>query len=110
MDAQNLEEKGPMTNNERQYYEKWQRSVQENQLLTEMVQTFQQKIEELRMKIKTIEEKESTCKEKKETVTKDYYTDEEILAKETEWIRVKNKSKKRKMNFTLSPVKVHQQI
>jgi hypothetical protein len=33
----------------------------------------------------------------------EYQTDEEELAKETEWIRVKHRTKKRKMNVTPSP-------
>jgi len=33
----------------------------------------------------------------------EYQTDEEELAKETEWIRVKDRTKKRKMNVTPSP-------
>ncbi|XP_053968803.1 uncharacterized protein LOC128870229 [Anastrepha ludens] len=33
----------------------------------------------------------------------EYHTDEDELAKETEWIRVKHKTKKRKMNTTPSP-------
>jgi hypothetical protein len=34
----------------------------------------------------------------------EYYTDEEELAKETEWIRVKGKkNKKRRMDTSLSP-------
>jgi len=36
----------------------------------------------------------------------EYFTDEDELAEETEWIRVKNKSKKRKMNTSPTP---HQQ-
>jgi len=33
----------------------------------------------------------------------EYQTDEEEVAKETEWIRVKHRTKKRKMNVTPSP-------
>ena len=41
-----------------------------------------------------------------ESTRVEYFTDEDELAEETEWIRVKNKSKKRKMNTSPTP---HQQ-
>jgi hypothetical protein len=33
-----------------------------------------------------------------------YFTDEEELAEETEWIRIKNKGEKRKMIISLTPL------
>ena len=38
-----------------------------------------------------------------DTTRVEYFTDEDELAEETEWIRVKNKSKKREMNTSPAP-------
>jgi len=39
-----------------------------------------------------------------EVIRVGYFTDEEELAEETEWIRAKNKSNKRKMNTSPTPL------
>jgi hypothetical protein len=48
----------------------------------------------------------ATTSSNQESTRVEYFTDEDELAEETEWIRVKNKSKKWKMNTSPTP---HQQ-
>ena len=61
-----------------------------------MIEEMQLQIAELENKFKTSEAmgNANTSSNQEETRV-DYFTDEEQLAEETEWIRVKNKSKKR---------------
>jgi hypothetical protein len=61
-------------------------------------------IAELENNFKTLGEKENDTTSSIQEVTRvEYFTDEE-LAEETEWIRVKNKGKKRKMNMSPTPL------
>ena len=48
----------------------------------------------------------ATTSSNQESTRVEYFTDEDELAEETEWIRVKNKSKKLQMNTSATP---HQQ-
>jgi hypothetical protein len=62
-------------------------------------------ITELENKFKTFEETGNVNSSSNQEVTRvEYFTDEDELAEETEWIRVKNKGKKRKMNMSPTPL------
>jgi hypothetical protein len=63
---------------------------------------LQQQVVLLQNKLKEMEEKLNPVEEAKDK--EDYYTDEEELTKEMEWMRAKNKSnKKRKIETPLTP-------
>jgi hypothetical protein len=73
-----------------------------------MIGEMQLLIAELENKFKTSEVMgNANTRSNQEATRVEYFTDEEEFAEETEWIRVKNKSKKRKMNT--SPTPLHQQ-
>jgi len=74
-----------------------------------MIGEMQLHIAELENKFKTSEVMgNANTSSNQEVTTVDYFTDEEELAEETEWIGVKNKSKKWKMNT--SPIPLQQQL
>jgi len=71
-----------------------------------MVNNLQKNIEELKanaMRMGATELKGLAVPIPSSSKESEYQTDEEELAKETEWIRVKHRTKKRKMNVTPSP-------
>jgi hypothetical protein len=69
---------------------------------------MQLQIAELESKFKTSQVMENANTSSNQEATRvEYFTDEE-LAEETEWIRVKNKSKKRKMNTSPNPLQQQQ--
>ena len=69
-------------------------------------------IEEMQLYIAALENKfkasevmgNANTSSNQEATRVEYFTDEEELAEETEWIRVKNKSKKRKMITSPTPL------
>lgn len=63
--------------------------------------------DELTLKYKELEKKYIPSTTEKKTV--EYHTDEDELAYETEWIRVKQNRKKRKLNTSLTPPPKQQQ-
>ena len=82
--------------------------LKKNQL-SDMIGEMQLHIAELENKFKTSEVMgNANTSSNQEVTTVDYFTDEEELAEETEWIGVKNKSKKWKMNT--SPIPLQQQL
>jgi len=91
--------------NEQVLYNEWQKVIAGKKQLSDMIEEMQLQIAELENKFKTSEVmgNANTSSNQEETRV-DYFTDEEQLAEETEWIRVKNKSKKRKMNTSPTPL------
>ena len=74
-----------------------------------MIGEMQLQIAELESKFKTSQVMENANTSSNQEATRvEYFTDEEELAEETEWIGVKNKSKKWKMNT--SPIPLQQQL
>jgi len=74
-----------------------------------MIGEMQLQIAELESKFKTSQVMENANTSSNQEATRvEYFTDEEELAEETEWIRVKNKSKKRKMNTLPNPLQQQQ--
>ena len=61
-------------------------------------------IAELENKFKTLESGNDNNGSNNEVTRVEYFTDEEELAEETEWIRVKYKGKKRKINMSPTPL------
>jgi hypothetical protein len=89
-------------------YNKWQKVIAEKKQLSDMIGEMQLHIAELENKFKASEVSgNANINSKREATREEYFTDEEELAEEAEWIRVKNKSKKRKMST--SPTLLQQQ-
>ena len=79
--------------------------IAEKKQLSDIVGQMQLHIAELENKFKTLEETGKDNNSSNHEVTRvEYFTDEEELAEETEWIRVKNKGKKRKTNMSPTPL------
>lgn len=94
--------------NEQALYNELQKATAEKQQLSDTIANMQQLIKQLEDKIKAIEatgNAKPNSDSDQGTSKDEYWTDEEELAKETEWIRVKyNKNnKKRKLNTSLTP-------
>ena len=76
-------------------------------VLSDMIGEMQLHIAELENKFKASEEMgNANTSSNQEPTRVEYFTDEDELAEETEWIRVKNKSKKQKITTSPTP---HQQ-
>ena len=76
------------TDNEQMFYSQWKNSEREMKYLAD-------RIAQLQRKLKGMQDSYA----KKLLEQSDYHTDEEELAKETEWIRIKSrKNKKTKMD------------
>lgn len=85
--------------NEQQLYMAWKKTeVEKGNAETRVIQ-LEQVMEQLKLKMSELENR---LTQKTPTQKIEYVTDEEELAKETEWIRVKNR-KKRKMDTSLTP-------
>lgn len=85
--------------NEQQLYTAWRKTEAEKERAEKKAIQLEKIIEQLQIKVVNMEKRFS---ENKQTQKIEYQTDEEELAEETEWIRVKNR-KKRKMNTSLTP-------
>ena len=93
--------------NEQVLYNEWQKVLAEKKQLSDMIGEMQLHIAELENKFKASEVmRNTTTSSNQESTRVEYFTDEDELAEETEWIRVKNKSKNLEMNT--SPT-LHQQ-
>lgn len=78
----------------------WTNSNNENQHLKSLIDGLQIQVNELRNQLSSGTTVGQSCS----SGTPEYKTDDEELAQETEWIRVKHKSKKRKkMDISLTP-------
>jgi len=71
--------------NEQALYAAWENAVEENSNLNTLITTFQAQMQELRSEIAGLT-RENVRVEQQEPANVEYYTDEEELAKETEWI------------------------
>lgn len=82
-------------------YQAWKKGEFEKTCLTKTIMELQQQIYKLNEQVGKIENNHKEIK----TTTTDYETQDEELATDTAWIRIKNKSKskKRKLNTTISP-------
>ena len=81
--------------NEQVLYNEWQKGIAEKKVLSDMIGEMQLHIAELENKFKAFEEMgNANASSNQEPTRVEYFTDEDELAEETEWIRVKNKSKK----------------
>ncbi|XP_070169674.1 putative leucine-rich repeat-containing protein DDB_G0290503 [Polyergus mexicanus] len=84
------------------YYEEWKKETMIRKSLEKTVNKLQQQLNELTSELRKLKSEEvSTTPSIINNIN--YETDEEELAKETEWIRIKNKNKKRKLNTSLTP-------
>lgn len=83
----------------------WKESDENRKQLEKSNADLMRKIEDLESRFKKIEHNINIQQPSSPVVVENYSTNEEELAKETEWIRVRNKrvTKKRKLNNTLSP-------
>lgn len=84
-----LLQQNKLSQNEQMLYNQWRNAVTETENLKAIIVELQKQVEQL---------KNNTPQKKAE-----YSTDEEQLAKDTEWIRVKRRAKKRKIKATPSP-------
>ena len=93
--------------NEQVLYNEWQKVIAEKKKLSDMIGELQLHITELEIKFRAAEVMgNANNSSNQEAARVEYFTDENELAEETEWLRVNNKSKKRKMNTSPTP---HQQ-
>jgi len=89
--------------NEQLLYNEWKRTENEKNIIFANMQKLEQQLAIMQRKHIELEKKRLNPMEEEEKQI-EYYTDEEELAKETEWIRVKGKkNKKRRMDTSLSP-------
>lgn len=98
--------------NEQVLYSEWKKVTNEKNQLNLTIASMQKQIKDLEQRLSQTQAQnnENTSKTlNKATSDIEYFTDEEELAKETEWIRVKN-YKKRKMDTSLSPPQNHQNV
>lgn len=106
-----FQENSARSQNEQALYSAWKNSEYEKNCLTNKLNAIQQQFEQiqknyldLRNKYTGLEKSlaNNYIKQMEEPKPDQYFTDEEELAKETEWIRVKNR-KKRKMDTSITP-------
>lgn len=95
------------TANNRILFEKWQNSKKEMEQCSLENEYLKELINNLQFQVETLQSQMSSLQKKADYTTpndsEDYKTDEDDLAKETEWIRVKHqKPKKRKTNTSNS--------
>ncbi|XP_029174680.1 uncharacterized protein LOC114943252 [Nylanderia fulva] len=84
------------------YYKEWKKETMIRKSLEKTVNKLQQQLNELSSELRKL--KSEGVSTPQSTINNiNYETDEEELAKETEWIRIKNKNKKRKLNTSLTP-------
>jgi len=91
--------------NEQALYAAWKNAVEENNNLNTLIKTLQAQMQELRSEIENLTgEHEQVWKQ--DPTNTEYYTDEEEVAKETEWIlQHKQNAKKRKMDTSSNTTK-----
>jgi regulator of replication initiation timing len=96
--------------NEQALYAAWKHAVEETNTLNTLLNTLQTQMQDLRSEIANLKgENEQVRKPEPEHI--EYRTDEEELAKETEWIpQRKGISKKRKMDTHSPPQTNHPRI
>lgn len=91
-------------NNEINYQNAWMEQTETIKLLNGTIIKLQQQISSLQKELADLNKQQQTNPARNSEVCIGYTTDEEELAKETEWIRVKSrKNKKRKMDTSLTP-------
>ena len=83
------------------YYDEWKRETMARKSLEKAVGELQKKLDNLSAEL--AKRQISPLKLNVIVHNIEYETDEAELAKETEWIRIKSKSKKRKLNVSLTP-------
>jgi hypothetical protein len=94
--------------NEEVLCNEWQKAIAEIKQLRDKIGKMQLHVAELESKSKVSEIMiNASTGSNQEANRVEYFTDEDELAEETEWIRAKNKSKKRKI--TTSPTPYQQQ-
>lgn len=106
-----FQENSTRTQNEQVLFLAWKASQQEKNSLNDKVSQLQEQLVTLQNKYIELEKQLMQKMQITEPEEVQYYTDEEELARETEWIRVKTKNnkqtknnKKRKMDSSLSPI------
>lgn len=95
------------TETEHLLYKHYTEEKLEREKLQCLVNDLKSQLEELQQQLKKVQEQKTADLENKNVTTEkpipiEYETDEEELAKETEWVRQKSR-KKRKLNSSLSP-------
>jgi TolA-binding protein len=91
--------------NEQALYAAWKNAVVENNNLSTLITTLQAQMQELRREIATLAGENEQVGQQ-EPASTEYYTDEEELAKEMEWIaQHKRNAKKRKMDISCNTPK-----
>lgn len=89
--------------NEQILYTGWRKAEEEKNTLLQTISKLQSQMANMQKKH---EEMEKRLPQKKDEENVEYHTDEEELARETEWIRVKNRERKRKrMDTSITPPK-----
>ena len=89
-----FEENYRRSNNEEILFQEWKKMHNENSILISNLKDIQNQLDIMKKKYDELEQKINNSNEK------EYCTDEEELAKETEWIRKKErKNKKKKIRF-----------
>lgn len=78
----------------------WEKSSHENNHLRHLIEDLQSQINALKSEL---DSRSKIAIPQPSNTSAEYKTDDEELAQETEWIRVKHKTKKRKMNTSLTP-------
>lgn len=112
-----FQENSARSQNEQVLFAAWQKSENEKASIINRLNALQTQLEnvqkvnaDLHVKFAMFEKSSTqnppTLQKEKELM--EYFTDEEELAKETEWVRVKNK--KRKMNTSLTPPQDRQKV
>lgn len=97
-----LTDNSERTKNEQILYDKWKKTEREKSAMVQKLNQIQRQLINMQEKYNELEKKLVQNEDKSKV---DYCTDEEELAKETEWIRAKsNRSKKRRMNTSPSPI------
>ena len=86
--------------NEQQLFAAWRQAKSENEKMIEEYKKLQLEVNKMREDFKKVMFKNSQLEkilnQPKEEEIIEYFTDEEELAKETEWIRIKEKNKNKK--------------
>ena len=90
--------------NEQVLYNEWQKVLEEKRQLSDIIGELQRYITGLENKFRLSEVMgNASTSPIQETIRIEYFTDEDELTEETEWLRVQNKCKKRKMNTSPTP-------
>lgn len=92
--------------NEQVLYIEWLKATNEKKELNNIIAQMQSNINKLEIQIKYLTNQSNTVRTKEKTPPRqeEYWTEEEELARETEWIREKSrKNKRKKMDTSFSP-------